>query len=147
MTGNLADATRALKGDLPLLSDFGTARLVYVSGNVVYKVERPNEYGANDNEYLNYLRIKSIDMPSGWAIPEMSLYDIDGTPVLAAELIHGRPYGECFAQWSGGTCDCDTECLSAREYDLITSTTGITDLAHGNIIVNHSTYYLVDMET
>ena len=152
MIGNEADARTALNDYVYgyyeyLLSDNGTTRSIHLVNNVVYKVFR-NEYcrriSENTLEYKNFLRMRK-NLPAGVKVPDMYLWDIDGTAVLACEYIPGIPTGECLDIVCGHACEHNAnECLS---YDFLESlkTYGFHDWAYGNAMWLGSDLYLIDI--
>lgn len=161
MVGNMQDAQKIYKrrrsykgidvdghvGGGPLPAGWkkigeGSFRSCYLSPDgVVYKVcydyftidNGPNE---NDNEYLNWYRIKSQKKRvPGWKIPDVSIYSwFEGNKhisVVAMEYVQGTH--EIF--------DDDEECAG----DWGMSEFGIEDRHEGNYIVSGKTRYLVDL--
>lgn len=141
MIGNLNDAAAALADTLPVLSDNGCARMTYLVGNTVYKVNRMN--GANEAEWDNY-RILSDRLVPGVSFPKMSAYSFPGEIVIAAEYVSGIETGECIDRIIGITCTCDGVCLSAEEEDIVKNF--IEDTAWGNIIRTDEGLCIIDLE-
>lgn len=141
MIGNLYDARRAAEGRLGLLSDYGSARTVYRSGDVVYKVDK--DEGANLSEWRRYKSITSV--PAKVMVPRMSLYTVGDDYVIAAEFIDGEQSGECSAYISS-FCEEPGLCLPGDIMDDISMTFQMIDFAWGNVIRKNGIYYVVDLE-
>lgn len=157
VVGNLVDAQKAVylyrtrgafSNDLPEgweVIGSGSTRVVFLFGNVVYKVGSVN---TNLDEYMNY-RPESA-LPDGWRMAECSLYEFHSNrvSVIAMERITGiHPRGH----W-GESHECEFECIPypevkcyAREYETIYAATGLFDIWEENVIVDESgTYVFID---
>lgn len=144
MTGTEDAARLALSGNLPFIGS-GFTREVFFHDNVVYKVETEEgqSHVINRAELNNAMRIRAL-LPSGVAIPDMSLYCVDGIDVLAMEYIMGEPTGECEAKWSDDNCPGDG-CVPDNILSALASL-GIYDAASwGNVIHSDDVFYVIDV--
>lgn len=144
MIGNREDAAAALEafqwqecGDV--LSFEGSSRIVYLINGVVYKVEFGHDgEGCNRNEYG--AMSAGNNLPENVFYPAVSLYDIEGTDVIAMEYIEGQAIASCW-------CDIGAEphldsCMSPEEYALIGPY--LDDTGGMNVIRNDKGYWIVD---
>ncbi len=149
MIGNAADARIALRdyedGWMDyLFSDQGSSRSVHMVNGVLYKVDMyAHGNSFNSIEWANTRKMLKNGLPENVAIPEMSLYEVDGAIVLAVECINGYETGECVGRLIGTGCDCDGPCLDRDYLDYLT-TYGFTDWSWGNAIQTGNILYLVD---
>lgn len=145
MIGNRVDATHALVGNLRLLSDVGTDRIVYDGGNVVYKVERDGAryWEVNVNEVRNADSI-SLSLPPNVRIPAMSLHLVLGETVLAMERVIGIPTGFCTDEILDLPCS-DGGTHMPKKLIKELSKIGFTDSCWGNVILSGDTYWIVDV--
>lgn len=134
MVGNANDAARALAGTLPMIGE-GCTRRVYVSGDVVYKVEYDPDYpNVNAHEYDV---ASTLTVPPGMAVPAMTLYP---NGVLACEYIVGEYMGECYCvrgEAHMGCHDADTV--------KILNTISLDCATWGNTCMRDGTLYLIDL--
>lgn len=149
MVGNENDARTALRdyedGWMDyLFSGQGSSRSVHEINGVLYKVDM-HGYGTSFNriEWENTRKMLKNGLPEGVAIPDMSLYEIDGCVVLAVEPIEGYETGECVGTLIGTGCDCDAPCLDRNFLDMMVDF-GWYDHSWGNAIQAGNTLYLVD---
>lgn len=147
MTGNLTDATAALtsfrRGTMENAFSFdGSSRMVFLINGVIYKVNRDAE-DFNTEEFTMGNRLRPL-LPENVAIPEMSLFDIGGEPVLAMEFISGIDTGECSARFFSLECEDDGECMSDRLIANLNKI-GWADSTWGNAILSNGTYFLIDV--
>lgn len=143
MIGSMLDADAAISGEAMFLAE-GSARAVYVLNNVVYKIE--TESGCNDFEYDNLVRLGSVTLPDGIALPAWNVFTVDGIKIIAMEYIDGTPVGECYCDWAGTECNCPTDSKAPLGILTACRNLGIEDLAVGNLIYRDGVYYLVDLE-
>jgi len=140
MVGTLRGARDALCGNLTEIGE-GSYRVVYRQGDVVYKVEYDEGIEAHANSY-EWEKVHNLpDLPPNVAVPDYSLYDIDGIPVLAADYIEGRKMGECYENWHV-PCDNHEACLPTNIENQLSQ----FDLAYGNVIFDGDTYWIVDVD-
>lgn len=142
MIGNREHAALALYDNLPIFNNDGSARVVYLIDNVIYKVDR--EYGANEAEWGNYCHIDTNNLPPFLRIPKMSMYRLGNEAIIACEYVKGIPTGECFDRWAGTDCTDTDKCLPENIENAIRRY--VDDLAWGNVIVCNEVYYMVDLE-
>lgn len=142
MIGNAATAAAVLDPYMSPFSDDGSARIVYLIDNVIYKVERARGY--NDTEWARYSYIDPNTLPPHIRVPKMHRHVVDGRVVIAAEYIDGIATGECIGRVIGVGCDCDDPCLSERVQDEIMQY--IEDVSWGNVIISDGVYYIIDLE-
>lgn len=142
MTGSLRGARFALAGLLPIIGS-GNYRIVYREADTVYKVEYDDgiEFHSNRSEYDNWSVLNAMSLPDNVAIPDVSIYRLDGIDVIAMPYITGTPTGECFCLPG----EAHYRCLPpGLERDLLAL--GI-DAAYGNLIESGGTYWLVDFDS
>lgn len=147
MTGNLTDATAALtaatRGTLEnVFSMDGSSRAVFLINGVIYKVNRDTE-DFNTEEFLMGNMLRPL-LPENVAIPQMSLFDINGETVLAMEFIDGILTGECSDRFFSTGCEDDGLCMSDRLIANLNKI-GWTDSTWGNAILSNGTYFLIDV--
>lgn len=144
MTGNADHAALALAGDLPILSDMGSTRMVYLYDNVVYKVNTGVwNYDANLEEFNIAQEISNVrTLPEGVYIPAVTLYSIEGHNVLAMEYIEGTAVAECYCAMANDVCT-DT-CMSD---DVWQKVNGYLDDTSGfnTIITATGDIYIIDL--
>lgn len=139
MIGNETDARLAVERALPLLTHLGSTRTVYLQGNVVYKVESTFEdIGINAMEYR---RMTTEPTNTGVFFPDVSLFDIDGTQVIAMEYIHGQAMAECYCM--EGVEECLPDCMPDSVWQLVNGT--LDDTGGFNVIVNERGIFIIDM--
>lgn len=150
MIGNETDAATALRDYRDgwfdyLFSDDGSSRSVHEVNGVLYKVNRDGfgPYSFNEIEYRNYLSMRDI-LPTGIVLPYMSLYEIDGEPVIAVEKVEGIPTGECTDRELGLEC-CTPDVCFSQEFTNYLSDLGFTDQSYGNAAYVGETLYLLDI--
>jgi len=139
MVGNIEDATHALNPAahlMFLLSSHGSTRDVFLINDVVYKVERQSDWvNATEYEVMTTKRL-----PVGVFYPEVSLYDIDGTEVIAMDYIEGTFIYECFCSLSDDTCD--SMCMTEHEREFLIPL--LDDPSGLNVVRNEHGYYIID---
>lgn len=140
MVGSIEGARAALAGDLTYVAS-GCERSVFLDGDVVYKVQIGHLINANVEEYDNYLAVKLHNYGPHIRIPETSLFDVDGKPVIAMQYINGQPKGECNCEMADE--ECDEWCLPQSVID-----TGIIgDWSGMNTIQdNDGIFWVIDLE-
>ena len=139
MIGNIENAADAIDG--VGFFDCGSARNAHLIDGIVYKVD--TLIGSNRFEAATFERLSGISLPAHIAIPEYTVYDVDGTQVNAVEFIDGIKVYECQCFIMGrNSCDCD----NPMDPDVVTDfgNLGIYDLVYGNVILRDGIYYLVD---
>lgn len=139
--GTREHAALALEGSIPLIGE-GCTREAYLFDNVVYKVELA--IGANHDEFTNAARVRST-VPFPFVVPDMELYYIGSSCVLAMPFIDGQATGECIGEWLGTGCDCDGACMSPEIADMAKAING-DSLSWGNTILKDGLYYLIDFD-
>lgn len=148
MIGNESDAALAynewLIGDFEhLWSSEGSSRYVFLIDGVIYKVNITPQYDFNDREYANYCEWAG-NLPENVRIPEMSLYRVADTTVIASEFIEGIDTGDCSDSFFGLPCTCDGVCMPKETVEILNDM-GWVDDSWGNAIVRDGIYYLVDI--
>lgn len=146
MIGCYEDACDAVEGFLSYLSDNGSARSVFIDfeGKVVYKVDK--EYGVNAHEYKILKALSQVTLPPHIRIPAFNAFDVDGQCVIAMEYIDGVSMGECFCDFAGLKCECDSTSILSESVANEIIELGVTDFADGNVILKDGIYYLIDVE-
>lgn len=138
MIGTAENAALALTDPRQfVLSDDGSTRSVYLIDGVVYK--REHWYGINSTEYDNILNGKA-DLPEGVSYPEVSLYTIDGTDVIAMEYVKGMAIYECYCEDMGDPCS--DMCMTDKERDILIDC--LDDPSGRNVIRCDSGYVIID---
>lgn len=150
MVGNWTDAAQALEDFNRhifdnVLSWEGTTRCVFLINGVVYKVQWRDADHDNLAEYRHGLSYRPL-VPANVHIPDMTIYWIGETPVLAMEYIDGSPSGECIDEYVGTECSHDGKCMSNKLISDLTEM-GWYDATFGNAIVRNGEYYLIDIGT
>lgn len=141
MIGTYEDAEAAKYGFLPLLSNNGSSRFVYYSGDVVYKVEQSWCDGTNEEEWNNYQALVVSEMDERLALPATHCWFVDGEAIIAMELITGQPMNECYCDEFGE--DHSAECLPADMREIVKQY--IDDTGGMNVIFDGKKYYIIDM--
>lgn len=146
MVGNITDAFAALQdsrsyGDAFI--DAGSSREVYLINGVIYKIDIVGgiQYSFNKHEVDKANRLRSV-VNDDFVVPEYTLYDCDGTYVVACEYITGTLSGECTDRYFGGCTHTDDSCMSDEMTDYLDSLG--YDISYGNVIINNGKYYLID---
>lgn len=142
MIGNYADAALAHTGPYRyLLSDEGTTRSVYLINGIVYKVERYVICADNEREFVQYQLLKD-KLPTGVYMPEMFMWDINGSRVIASEYIDGQDTGDCSDVGHG--CECDSPHIPGPTIETLEAL-GWADCAWGNAKWCDGALYLIDV--
>ena len=142
MVGNENDARLAVEGLLDSVGA-GCTRVAYVADDVVYKVGIHDNY-SNRAEFECGEQLRSVFAEIGVVIPEMQLFEIDGTCVIAMPYVFGEPTGECIPAYLGKPCDCVPKCLPPEISDRL-GTFNYDVISWGNTIRDGDTYYAIDL--
>ena len=117
----------------------GCSREVFRIRDVVYKVEKRR--GANVSEYHNANELRGYT-PENIIVPDMTLYPVAGTFVLAMPFIDGKSVGECMGEYG---MDCDhSDCLDGNMYNILEGL-NFDAISYGNVIYSEGVYYMVDL--
>lgn len=145
--GTVAGARQALNGELTYLGE-GCFREAYIDyeTDTVYKIENEDgiEWAANSSEWATYCNRDFLILPSNVRIVPMRMLTVDNMPIIAARFIRGVAMGDCYCVPEFLEPDHAEVCLS-DDIAIELANAGI-DTAHGNIIYDGTTYWVVDAQ-
>lgn len=146
MVGNADDALVALGSYSRNTGGFylgeGCSRTTFLIGGVVYKIHNGG-HSDNVHEFERANLYRPL-MPKGFAIPQMSLFSVNGADILACEFIDGILTGECSDEWAGLPCSDGGICLNPDMMHPINEIMGFYDWSYGNVIDCEGMMFLVD---
>ena len=148
MVGNAHDALIALneyrEGIGMSYIGEGCSRSAYLINGVVYKIHNLGSGGLENAEEITRANLMRPFLPKGFAIPEMTLFEINGEEILACEYIDGILTGECSDEFVGLPCTCGGICLNEQTMALIDNIIDFYDWSYGNVIDCEGVLYLID---
>lgn len=125
----------------------GGQRLALIAPDgVIYKKDKPGAQGCNEDEYLNYLKLRKTNI-IGWKLPETGLFMVGYECIVSMQYIDGQEDVECIRDGRGFNlgCTCGKRPCTAWEWEKIKSKWGVIDVSAFNIIVTDHARYLIDM--
>lgn len=143
MVGTFEDASLALtesraREHAHLLSMDGSTRTVYLINGVVYKVEHYGVVRENRNEFETITRERD-NLPEGVFYPEVSLFAVGNTEIIAMSYIQGQAVAECYCTPDE---ECDDSCMPAHVWEQVN---GVLDDTGGfNVILNTEGIWIID---
>lgn len=118
----------------------GCQRLCLIAPDgVLYKKEKPGEHCSNEDEFINYIRMRNTTI-KGWRLPETSMYLIGYEPIIAMEYIEGEFDTECqrYGRGYNQPCSCGKIPCTAWEWEKPQSLWNIIDLSDTNVLVQEN---------
>lgn len=117
----------------------GSTRAVYLIEDVIYKVPYHGFNEANTAEYDNITNTRAM-LPEGLYYPNVSLFDVQGTPVIAMDRIKGQLIYACNCMDDDE--ECDEFCMTDKVKDIVSPFLG--DTGGMNVILNDEGVWIID---